>query len=52
MEKLDDEEQQFYDRIHLKIQLLGLKQVGCHSQAYMEFKADDLHNHIVFLITR
>jgi hypothetical protein len=49
---LEEDEEKFYDRTLLELQLAALLRLGCPAMGYVEFKADDMVDRIVYIITR
>lgn len=50
--KLDEDEERFFDRVTLDMQLAALLRLGCPPQGYVEMKAEDLLHRTVKIITR
>ena len=49
---IEEDEEKFFDRVVLELQLLALIKCGCPPKGYVEFKADDLDRRPVDIITR
>lgn len=49
---IDEDEEKFFDRISLELQLAALIHVRCPSQGYLEMKAEDLLHRKVKIVTR
>ena len=48
---IEEDEEKFFDRVSLELQLLALRRCGCPPMGYIEFKADDLDGRPVDIIT-
>ena len=49
---IEEDKEKFYDRAALEIQLSALIRNGCPNQGYKEFKADDMDNRRILIVTR
>ena len=48
---LFEDEEKFYDRTSLELQIAALKRMGCPDHGYVEFKADDMDSREVHILT-